>query len=59
MVKVEDDLDIYDEEKVAEDERSYHELIPLVYRMKWLEFCEDDINDEDCETIPDFVNRWW
>ena len=59
MVKVEDDLDIYDAEKVAEEEREYYKIQPGVYRMEWFKFCDDDDDDLYCEKLPDFAKRWW
>ena len=57
MLKVEDDLDVYDEEKTTKDPESYRDIFSRVKRKIWPKFCDDD--DDECETLFEFAKRWW
>jgi len=60
LTAVDQDLDIYDEEKTAKDEdtsRSW--FLGRVRDIAWPEYCAMDDEDHPCENLFDFAQRWW
>jgi hypothetical protein len=51
MVKVEDDLDVYDDKKTTKKAFDFRFLSDHVARRMWLEFCDDDDEDYQCEEL--------
>jgi hypothetical protein len=58
---VDRDLDIYDEEKVKKEPEKDRGLFSKVRRLSWPHSCSMDSDDEDdlCEDLYDFAQRWW
>jgi hypothetical protein len=56
---VDRDLDIYDEEKVRKDAESSRNIFSKVKRLTWPHSCSDEDEDELCEDLYDFAQRWW
>ena len=61
MNAVDRDLDIYDEEKVTEEAQfdGFRALFEKVVRLTWPKDCSDDDEDELCEDLFAFSQRWW
>ena len=56
---VERDLDIYDEEKTTADPKTHRDITRKVKRKVWPKICDDDDEDNVCETLYEFAKRWW
>ena len=59
MLWVERDLDIYDEEKTKADPETYRDITRKVKRKVWPKICDDNDEDNVCETLYEFAKRWW
>jgi hypothetical protein len=59
MLNVENDLDIYDENKTQkESKKEKSGLFGKVRKRVRPEACESD-DDKECELLYDFAQRWW
>jgi hypothetical protein len=52
-------LDIYDEEKTKAEAETHRDITRRVKRIVWPRICDDEDEDNVCETLYDFVKRWW
>jgi hypothetical protein len=55
MTSVDRDLDVYDEEKTdADASLDFRDLFSIIKRLTWWKDCDE----EDCENLFDFAQRW-
>ena len=62
MLSVENDLDIYDENKTAKkSKKSSKTIFGRIRKRSRPEICKEDSNKEkeQCENLNEFAKRWW